>query len=135
MSDIIKTQHSLAVKAKYNQEHKFDHLYRLICREEWIRTALNTVLSNVGAKTAGIDGMTKKALVSETAKTEFVADLRAELQNKEFRPMPVRRIYIPKSNGKERPLGIPTVYSYCTSCNRFWECSSNACYLASFLSK
>ena len=106
MSDIIKTQRSLAIKAKYQKEHQFDHLYRLICREDWIKDALNTILSNQGAKTAGIDGLTKKALESETAKAEFAKELETELRQKRFRPMPVRRIYIPKSNGKTRPLGI-----------------------------
>ncbi len=109
MSDIIKTQRSLAIKAKYQKEHQFDHLYRLICRQDWIKDALDTILSNQGSKTAGIDGMSKKALESDTAKTEFVKQLEAELRQKRFRPMPVRRIYIPKSNGKKRPLGIPTI--------------------------
>ena len=40
MSDIIKTQRSFAKKAKYDTEHRFDHLYRLICRKEWIEVAL-----------------------------------------------------------------------------------------------
>jgi retron-type reverse transcriptase len=104
MSDIIKTQHSLAIKAKHRPEHQFDHLYRLICREEWIKTALNAVLSNQGASTAGIDGITKKTIASETAKAEFVRELQVELQKAQFRPQPVRRVYIPKSNGKQRPL-------------------------------
>lgn len=109
MSDIIKTQRSLATKAKHNPEHQFDHLYRLICREDWIHAALKSVLSNKGAKTAGIDGVTKKQLSSETAKAEFVSKLQAELRNKRFKPKPVRRVYIPKSNGKRRPLGIATL--------------------------
>lgn len=109
MSDIIKTQRSLAIKAKHNRNHQFDHLYRLIRREDWIHAALQAVLSNQGAKTAGIDGVTKKALSSETAQAEFVEELRAELRTKRFRPVPVRRVYIPKSNGKQRPLGIPTL--------------------------
>ena len=46
MSDIIKTQRSLATKAEHNPLHQFDHLYRLICREDWIRTALKSVLAN-----------------------------------------------------------------------------------------
>src|SRR5215467_4546787 len=54
MSDIIKTQRSLALKAKHHPTHQFDHLYRLICQEEWILQALTAVLSNQGAKTAGI---------------------------------------------------------------------------------
>lgn len=109
MSDIIKTQRSLAIKAKYQSWHQFDHLYRLICRQDWIKDALETILSNRGSKTAGIDGISKKALESETAKAEFVKELEAELRQKRFRPTPVRRIYIPKSNGKKRPLGIPTI--------------------------
>ncbi len=77
MSDIIKTQRSLAIKAKYQKEHQFNHLYRLICRTDWIRTALDTTLSNQGAKTAGIYGMSKKTIQSDTAKAEFVKELSA----------------------------------------------------------
>jgi RNA-directed DNA polymerase len=109
MSDIIKTQRSLARKATHHRTHQFEDLYRLMCREEWIRTALDHVLSNQGARTAGIDGATKKALVSETARVAFVLELQAELREKRFRPVPVRRVYIPKSNDKLRPLGIPTL--------------------------
>ena len=109
MSDIIKTQRSLAKKAKYQPQHQFDHLYRLICRSDWIRTALEAILCNQGAKTAGIDGMTKKSLDLETAKAKLVKEIEAELRSKHFLPMPVRRIYIPKSNGKQRPLGISTI--------------------------
>jgi RNA-directed DNA polymerase len=109
MSDIIKTQRSLAMKAKHNPQHQFDHLYRLICREDWIHAALKSVLSNKGAKTAGIDGVTKKELASITAKAEFVSELQLELRSKQFKPKPVRRVYIPKANGKRRPLGIATL--------------------------
>jgi RNA-directed DNA polymerase len=109
MSDIIKTQRSLAIKAKFQKEHQFDHLYRLICRRDWITDALETILSNKGSKTAGIDGVSKKALESDAAKSKFVKELEAQLRQKQFRPTPVRRIYIPKSNGKTRPLGIPTI--------------------------
>jgi group II intron reverse transcriptase/maturase len=109
MSDIIKTQCSLARKAEHNPQHQFDHLYRLICREDWIHAALKSVLSNQGAKTAGIDGVTKKELASSSAKAVFVCQLQAELRSKQFRPKPVRRVYIPKANGKRRPLGIATL--------------------------
>jgi len=104
MSDIIKTQRSLAIKAKHNPTHKFDHLYRLICQEEWIHRALSLVLSNQGAKTAGIDGVTKKMLDAPEAYIAFIRELQQELREKRFRPAPVRRIYIPKSNGATRFL-------------------------------
>jgi retron-type reverse transcriptase len=103
MSDIIKTQHSLAIKAQHQPEHQFDHLYRLICREDWIRTALTAVLKNTGAKTAGIDGITKEALATEAAQALFVQELRLELQNQEFRPLPVRRVYISDRYSTSRP--------------------------------
>jgi RNA-directed DNA polymerase len=109
MSDRIKTQRSLAVKALHNPAHTFDHLYRLICQEEWIQTATAAVLSNQGARTAGIDGVTKKALASEEARSSFVQLVRDELRAERFTPAPVRRVYIPKTNGTMRPLGIPTV--------------------------
>lgn len=109
MSDIIKTQRSLAIKAKYNPTHQFDHLYRLMCRQEWVRESVERVLANQGARTAGIDGITKKAFVSQSSRITFTEELQTELQQKQFRPAPVRRIYIPKANGKTRPLGISTL--------------------------
>ena len=109
MSDIIKTQRSLAIKAKYQPQHQFEHLYRLICREDWMNAALKAVLSNQGAKTAGIDGITKKTLNSNSARAEFVRELQEQLRSQQFRPLPVRRVYIPKKDGKQRPLGIPTI--------------------------
>ncbi|HAS41455.1 MAG TPA: group II intron reverse transcriptase/maturase [Microscillaceae bacterium] len=109
MSDIIKTQRSLARKARHVPTHQFGHLYRLICRTEWINYALHVVLSRKGSQTAGIDGMTKKHLASNTAKAELVQEIREELCQKQFRPKPARRVYIPKANGKKRPLGISSI--------------------------
>jgi group II intron reverse transcriptase/maturase len=109
MSDLIKTQRSLARKALYRPTYQFDHLYRLICQEEWIRTALHVGLANKGARTAGIDGVTKRAFTSEEAGVVLTRELRAELQQERFCPRPVRRVHIPKANGKMRPLGIATL--------------------------
>src|ERR671923_993621 len=109
MSDIIKTQRSLATKAMHQPAHRFDHLYRLLCQREWITTALRGVLANTGARTPGIDGITKSHLSSEEAKSTLIQEIGQELRDRSFRPSPVRRIYIPKSNGKQRPLGISTL--------------------------
>jgi group II intron reverse transcriptase/maturase len=109
MSDITKAQRSLAIKAKHNKQHRFDHLYRLICREEWVQYALKAVLSKKGSRTAGIDGTTRKHLASQTARDKLTQELQRELRDGSFRPQPSKRIYIPKSNGKERPIGISTL--------------------------
>lgn len=109
MFDIIKTQRSLALKATHQPAHRFNDLYRLMCRQEWIRNALDHVLSNQGARTAGIDGLTKKAFVSETARNDLIVEIQEELRQKQFKPYPVRRVHIPKANGQQRPLGIPTL--------------------------
>ena len=109
MSDIIKTQHSFAKKAMCVPKHKFEKLYRLICQEQWITTALHSVLANKGSKTAGIDRITRNELTSKQAKQALIHEIRQELKERKFKPSPVKRIYIPKSNGKKRPLGIATL--------------------------
>lgn len=69
---------------------------------------------NQGKRTAGVDGV--KSL-TQKQRIELVSELRLNRRVK-----PTRRVWIPKSGTKEkRPLGIPTVYSYCTSFNKLWE--------------
>ncbi len=109
MSDIIKTQRSFATKAMHQPAHRFDHLYRIICRQDWIETAMRGVLANKGARTPGLDGMTKEDLSSEQAKQSLIQEIEQKLRERSFRPSPVRRVHIPKSPGKYRPLGISTL--------------------------
>ena len=70
-----------------------------------IEAAIHAVKSNKGA--AGVDKMTVYALEGYMA--EHWEGIRKEILAKQYKPQPVRRVYIPKANGKQRPLGIPTV--------------------------
>ncbi len=109
MDDIRKTQQSFARKALAQSGHRFDDLYHLICREEWITTALDAVLDNTGSRTAGVDEITKEDFKNEKYRYAFIARLREELKSRAYQPQPAHRVWIPKPNGKQRPLGIPTI--------------------------
>ncbi len=62
MDDIRKTQESFARKAQTQPEHRFGDLYHLIYREDWLRQALQKVLSNPGSRTAGVDKISRSNL-------------------------------------------------------------------------
>jgi RNA-directed DNA polymerase len=107
---ILKTQRSFARKAQARKEHRFGDLYHLICREDWIRAALEHVLSNVGSRTAGVDGVSKADLKTEAQQLEFVQKLMADLKSGAYQPMPVKRVWIDKTGKPEkRGLGVPTI--------------------------
>jgi len=65
------------------------------------------VRANKGAP--GIDGVTFKAIEGVEGKTEYLAKLKEALKEKTYRAQAVRRVWIPKADGSERPLGIPTL--------------------------
>jgi RNA-directed DNA polymerase len=109
MNDLRKTQQSFARKAQAQPEHRFGDLYHLICRDEWLTEASQTVLRNPGSRTAGIDGVNRTHLTDAAAQSNFVRTLQSDLKTGRYRPQPVRRHWIPKANGKQRPLGIPTL--------------------------
>ena len=69
--------------------------------------AVKRVTENQGKNTPGVDG---KTWSTPAAKSKAIESL----QRHGYKPQPLRRVYIPKANGKLRPLGIPTVVSYCT---------------------
>ncbi len=104
---ISEMQHKLATWAESDPNRRFDRLLRLMADREWLAEAARIVLASSGAKTPGIDGMDKRRLQAELA--EHLASLRTDLLTGSYRPQPVKRIYIPKANGKKRPLGIPTL--------------------------
>lgn len=109
MDDITRAQQSLARKALAQPEHRFEDVYHLICRDAWVRFALSHVLSNTGSRTAGMDGTTRRKFQSDAYTGQFVDELIHDLKTGTYRPELVRRVYIRKPNGKQRPLGIPTI--------------------------
>ena len=111
---IKRTQEVLAFRSQ--QGRSFPRLYNLLLTKRLIEIALDTVLKNTGAKTAGVDGVTRKDLKARQSRERLIDELWTELSTKRYRPSPVRRVYIPKPNGDQRPLGIPMPGSYCISC-------------------
>lgn len=107
--NIARIQMSFARKAVHQPEHRFCDLYSLICSRAWIEEALDRVLSNQGSRTAGVDGVTVRRFENQDYCAAFIAETQCLLRERQYRPQPCRRVYIPKASGKRRPLGIPTL--------------------------
>lgn len=80
-------------------------LIEKILSEENLQKAIRKVKKNKGAP--GVDKMTVQEV--EEWFNQYKEELISKILNKQYKPMPVKRVYIPKPNGKQRPLGIPTV--------------------------
>jgi len=101
-----RLQRALYRAAKASPERRFHALYDKVFREDILVRAWGEVQANAGA--AGVDGQTIKD-VERGGVEGFLQALATELRDGEYRPRPVRRVLIPKVDGKQRPLGIPTV--------------------------
>jgi RNA-directed DNA polymerase len=101
VSEEMKHLHKLAQR---DPRKRFDHLWALATDPAWLRQAWAQMRTNKGSMTAGSDSTTAADI-----NPERIQRLSARLKTGHYRPQPVRRVYIAKSNGKRRPLGIPTL--------------------------
>ncbi len=103
---VRKLQTALGAKAKGRPEYRFYALYDKVYRQDVLAYAYAGCKANGGA--AGVDGQTFEDIKAYGLE-RWLGELAEELRTKTYRPQAVRRVHIPKPNGQQRPLGIPTV--------------------------
>lgn len=92
-----------------DRHRRFDDLYNLVADPAFLLMGWIRVRENRGARTAGVDGETAYYIEVVRGVEGFLGDLRTDLKNRTFEPLPARERMIPKPGGKQRRLGIPTV--------------------------
>ena len=103
---VRQLQRKLYLAAKKCSSRRFHALYDKIYREDVLQEAWGRVKANKGS--SGIDGITIEDIEAEGA-DRYLTQIQMELKSGSYRPLPVRRVMIPKPDGSQRPLGIPSV--------------------------
>ncbi|WP_323136289.1 hypothetical protein [Streptomyces sp. NBC_01446] len=104
---VLEIQTKLHRWANAEPHRRFDDLFNLVTDPAFLLIAWDRVRGNKGARTAGVDGQTAYYVESVRGVEEFLGEVRSDLKNRSFRPLPVRERMIPKpGTAKRRRLGI-----------------------------
>jgi RNA-directed DNA polymerase len=106
---VLKIQAKLHRWAREDPHRRFDDLFNLVTDPAFLLVAWDRVRSNKGARTAGVDGQSAYYVQTVRGVEVFLDQLRSQLKDRSFHPLPVRERMIPKANGKLRRLGIATI--------------------------
>jgi RNA-directed DNA polymerase len=106
---VLDHQRKLHRWARAEPDKRFGDLFNLICDQATLLVAWERVAGNRGARTAGVDAVTRRHVEEDIGVLPFLQELCSSLRDGTFTALPVRQVAIPKKSGKLRLLGIPTL--------------------------